>query len=645
MNRTVANSLAGFVLVLFCTAAFSQDSLEVHAKLRLADGKTTYRIGEPIRLVLELTADREGYNADRTADSHERPTDAISVSPNTAAHQWLEEYLTGSYGYRDYFSRVALTTSPTAIEFLLNDSIRFDHPGRYTVRVTTRRVSPNSVANQHKPAITLTTNEVTIDIVSMSDAEEEKEIKRIADLIDSARGWQAEEAAGRLLSYLTGDVSSREKVRRLFADGNRSSNYQAQIYYGLYIARNRALVLQLLEAAMRDPNIPLTTQVLGVLTQLRLLRERADTPAGPKPSMSGQGPPADPRFIEIRDGYVTDLSVGLDKRSGKSQTTTATTILMNLPKDSQSAKAVSAQVRRILLSQFDTLHPFDQEYLLSTKWDELRDPSLIPSLKKMLGSTGGANKDSHRFALERLLDLSPEEARPYVIAEIRTPGSNVDPEILGRLPDKTLPEVDAALLYQIRQFTSAPNPLFEIFLQLKTALAARFASKAIYADMMDVYRNVGDKMPQALPGFLAYFARHDEAEGLALLEQTLERFRGKQSTLFHNFTRLYFSEAVDALLRKRLESDEQEVASTAAYLISQHGPADDQKVIEQRLQRWQKEWSPRIAEADSNLQGRVESELIMALTRQKAWKLPAERIKEIQQSCLTKICKQNFHVQ
>src|SRR6185436_13203363 len=116
-------------------------------------------------------------------------------------------------------------------------------------------------------------------------------------------------------------------------------------------------------------------------------------------------------------------------------------------------------------------------------------------------------------------------------------------------------------------------------------------------------------------------------------------------SLLTDFTRLYFSAAVDELLQRRLESDEQEIASTAAYLMSQHGPAADQKVIEQRLQRWVKEWGQRVGEADSNLQGRVEAELIMALTRGKSWKLPPEKLKELQRNCLTKICKQNFHVQ
>lgn len=643
MSKTKAAFL-GIILLLLTTSAFAQDALEVHAKLRLAEGKTTYRIGEPIRLVLELTADREGYVADTTRDSHEPPTDAISISPDAGVNHWLDEYFSG--GYRDYFTRVDLSTTPTTVEILLNDSIRFDRPGRYSVTVTTRRVSPVAPQTEFKPALTLTTNEVGIDIENMTEAEEEKEVKRISDLIEAARGWQAEEKAGSQLSLLTGDVSSREKVRRFLSDSSKSSNYQAQIYYGLFIARNRALVLQLLETAIKDPNYPVTFSFLGTVTKLRLLRERPGAAAKAQPSAQDFISSPDPRSVEIRDAYVTELAAGLNKRSGKSQTTTAITILLSLPQDPQTAAALSAQSRRILISQFDSLHPFDQEYLLRMKWDDLRDPSLIPSFKKMLATNGVASKNIHDAALKRLIEMSPEEARPFIIAEIRDPNSLVDREILGSIADETLPEVDADLLAQIRQLAAAPARVNFVRLQHKSALAARFASKAIYADLVDIYRNAGDKIPpEAVPGFLAYFARHDEAAGLTLLEQALDRSGAQQSMLLSDFTRLYFSKTVDALLRKRLESDEHEIASMAAYLISLHGAPDDQKVLEQRLQRWQRDWGTRIVEADSNLQGRIESELISALIRGKSWKLPPEKARELQQRCLTKICKQNQRVQ
>ena len=40
----------------------------------------------------------------------------------------------------------------------------------------------------------------------------------------------------------------------------------------------------------------------------------------------------------------------------------------------------------------------------------------------------------------------------------------------------------------------------------------------------------------------------------------------------------------------------------------------------------------------------VQVNLIMALMLGKAWKLPEEKIKQLQQNCVTKACRQNFHI-
>ena len=68
----------------------------------------------------------------------------------------------------------------------------------------------------------------------------------------------------------------------------------------------------------------------------------------------------------------------------------------------------------------------------------------------------------------------------------------------------------------------------------------------------------------------------------------------------------------------------------------------DQKVLEARLERWRKEWANRSVEAETNLQGTVERELVYGLIHAKSWKLSPERVKEFQQSCITKYCRQNF---
>jgi hypothetical protein len=632
--------LAG-ILSLLSASAFGQDALDAHAQLKLADNKNSFRIGEPIRVVVELTADREGFSADITPDKCETNTDEVSVTPESGVSHWRRDTFGG--GYRDYFSIAKLSATPLRIQFELNDSIRFDRPGKYSVTFTTRRVRPDSSTPDYRPPISLTTNTVSFELRAMTEAEEEEEVKRLAGLIDAAHDWQTQTKYARELAFLTGDAAAREKVRRFFsAQGSSPGNYFSEIHSGIFIARNRALVLQLFEAALRDPNTPATSSLLGMVTSLRFLQQY---PGATRTPASGVlRPQGDPRSTEIQDAYVTELASGLSKRTGKSQTTTAMTILMHLPKNDQARNALLQESRRILVQQFDNLHPFDQEYLMRVYWEQLRDPALVPSLKKMLAATGIASKNIHDSALKRLIEVSSDEARPFVIAELKDPTSLVDLDVLGSISDKTLPEADAALAEQIRRYAPIRVGFDRVHLRQKTFLAARFATEAIYADLMQVYRDNVATMPlDARAGLLAYFARINEGEAIPLIDKTLDEIdAGMVFNFLPDLTKLYYSDALDTLVRKQLESDIPQRASDAAYVMSLHGGEKDQAAIEARLDRWRKDWSTRATEADANLQGTIERELVSALVHAKSWKLPPERVKELEQSCVTKLCKQNF---
>jgi hypothetical protein len=640
MNKIVRLIFLPVGLICLTAYAFAQGTpSDVHVKLVLADNKTAFRIGDQIKFFLEFTADRDGYQADTVPDGSQPTSDELQVSPDAAVYHWLAEIRgNGAWG-RDVVSYQRLSTTPTRVELVLNDSLRIDQPGKYSARVTTRRVFANRSRGESAPPIVLTTNDVTFDVEEMTEADEAREVQRISDQLDATRDMRTRQAISQQLTFLSGAASSREKVRR-FLDNS------GNIYYGLFIARNRALVLQLLEAAMRDPNTPAESSLLGVLTSLRLLQQNLGS-GRTVVVTSAFDPTPDPRVLEIRDSYVRELAAGLAKRTGKSQSVTAMTVLTNLPKDPKAAAPLLSESRRILLEQFESLSIFGQDTLLQRNWDMLRDPSLIPALKKILGGTDIMGRGIAGVALKRLIELSPDEARPFVIAEIGDSQSIVDPEILAGLPDKTLPEVDAVLLNQLRALIRSGGIREDFLLKRKLALVVRYATSRIYPDLMTTYTdNVSRLSFSSRAALLAFLAKQNERESLPLIEQALSDVPpGQVFNFLPELTRLYFSDGIAAILRTQLESDVPEIASNSAYLISKYGSESDEKVLEARLERWRKDWDSRVAEADASLQGRIEVELISGLTRGKSWKLSAEKVKELQRSCVTEICKRNFPVQ
>src|SRR5215510_10050605 len=106
IKLTCGASALLFWLLLGVSAVGQGSSSDVHVKLTVGDGRTSFRIGERILLVLEFTADRDGYEADTTPDRTEPTTDTIFVSPESGVTHWLEDYL-GS-GRRDVFAHAKL---------------------------------------------------------------------------------------------------------------------------------------------------------------------------------------------------------------------------------------------------------------------------------------------------------------------------------------------------------------------------------------------------------------------------------------------------------------------------------------------------------------------------------------------------------
>lgn len=643
----IMTTLKLFALLLFLslvTSTQAQVLPEVHVKLMLAEPRTVYKIGEPVKLTMEFTADREGYVVDTTTDLDQQGEDKIVVSPETGVTHWRFEMAGGVRYLRDMISNASLSNGPARVEIILNDTLRFDGPGRYTVSITTQRVTKSP--RVYSGPSSLTTNSVTFEVEPMSEAEETEEVKRLSDQYAASRNFQTDDQIGHRLSYLTGEPSTREKVQRFLNQDDRRGNYNGQLAHGLFIARDRQLVLKLLEAALRDPNTPVSLQMLMVVTSLRRLvsdGQRMDRSVVVN-TMLIPGLPEDARAREIRDAYVVELAAGLGKRKDKALTTTAITIVSNPPKDPQAATVDSREARRILIQQFDTLHPFSQDWLMRQDWEELRDRSMVPVFKRVLSSgPGPAQKNIHDAALKLLIEVAPDEARPFVVAEIRDPMSFADVKLLGSIEAKSLPEADASLLEQIRRLVAIPDNGGFVFLKQKTSLLARFGTDGIYQELMDLYQKVGAKLyADGRAGLLAYFAKHNEREALPLIEQAIAELKPDQDpAVLRELTGLYYSEAIGDLVKKLLATDDLSWAGSAAYLIGLYGSAEDQKILEARLKRWQEEWGSRVAEAEAQSQGRIERELIWALTHATSWKLSPERVRELQLGCVTQMCKQS----
>src|SRR5262245_19955764 len=216
--RKLSYLLIAILASLFAIPSLAQKSGdEVQVRLSLAGGKSVYKTGEPIRLALSFTSDADGYRLNITTTKPASPVDEILLTPDEGVSHWLDEYSGKHWSAPDHMSMRNLTTTPAIVELTLNDLFRFDRPGKYTAQVKTRRVSRPERPHDHGPVINLTSNEVSFEVVAMSKAEAEQEVRRLSALVDATRDRKEEARISEELSYLPGEASTREKARRFIA--------------------------------------------------------------------------------------------------------------------------------------------------------------------------------------------------------------------------------------------------------------------------------------------------------------------------------------------------------------------------------------------------------------------------------------------
>ena len=420
---------------------------------------------------------------------------------------------------------------------------------------------------------------------------------------------------------------------------------------GLDIARNKKLAVKPLGMALRDLNREPSRELIGKLVTLRILLADEQKPS--RAANSEQlWKEREEHSSELSRAYYAEVLESLPKRAGKSQIATAYTIFTSLPKDDTSSAAFNI-TKTFLLEKFDEMTPYGQVDLLDRFWDKIKNPSLVSSLEKMLlGREPTPAWQVRDNALKRLIEIDQKRARPFVINEIRNPDSFMNPEILTKLDDKFLPETDDALLEQIKNLAATNDNRMRLNLQFKHTLAARYATDKIYDGMLEVYKTYGVRWSTEQSGPpLSYLARHNDEATLPLIEEQLDKSGDRTgSNFFYTVTKTGFSKGMEKLLQKRLDSDDEQIAGTAAYHLSRNGGEENKSQIEKRYNRWPAEWRGRGAELENpNAPAEVKGEamfqinLLEALIRADKWKLPEMEMNRLKLTCLTDDCRRRFN--
>lgn len=624
------------ILTLICSLVLSgsvvaQNSGSSGVQLSLASDKSSYRIGEPIILELEFSARESGYSVNTTTTELASPIDELVLSPKTGVYSWLDDYARGNRYSPDYSFMSALELEhPVKVKLSLNALYRFDQPGRYTVHVVSRRVSQGSI-QALRPAGALISNDVSFDVRPMSDLEEAEEAASLEELIRSAPDLKTAQQYAERLKWLTGDPSTRVKIS-LFLSPKIFYPFGVDVSQGLWLARNRALVVSSLEEAMIDPkhSVEITSGELRIAVALksRLLSPYDPSNANPLPLATEQ----------IEHQYLNRIAETLPQRQGESLVRTAITLLTTLAQRKETTTPQFQAARETIIRNFATVNEYQIDWLLNAYGKYLVDERIVPALQEILRQQHAGLFASARSAVfKQLFSLSGVSTKPFLIDDICDSNSLTQFDVLANAPFDSLAETDACLLNQIRQFSKGDRRS-QIYLQQKASLAARFATTAVYDDLLKIYlRDSSAWDGQARGAMLAYLARYGGESTLPLLESAMP---ADAPTLEPNVSfalfRAYYSPVIDSFLRKRLNSSYARQASEAAYRMAAHGPRENQAILRKRLAEWNAKWSNKtdIPQDEAALQ----AELIRAVIHGLKWQLSEEEGDVFRRQCVSDLC-------
>lgn len=247
-------------------------SLVVH----LPADRSAYRVGEEIPLTLEYrgTADEDYFFSTATCGLFGRFgwAERVAVAPANDTDDPLAEFLASSGGILGscISSWHPLDGTPLVIYFSVNDLIRFNRPGAYTLVVSSTRLQRHSA----RAAPLLTSAPVELTIMPMDDDWATAEAARATGLIDGGNGSDMRHGAA-MLRYLGTEAAALALIGRYDALARVSAG---ELTMGLIASAHRTLIIQRMEARL-DQGDGLDASFLTTLTRLRVLRDLPSTAA------------------------------------------------------------------------------------------------------------------------------------------------------------------------------------------------------------------------------------------------------------------------------------------------------------------------------------------------------------------------------
>jgi hypothetical protein len=620
--------LVGIAVVHACAQSTPPVDPKIVLEVSIPTNQREFHIGETIPLQLSFSSpikDRYQVNMAQYDRSGRMEYEHFTVSPAQGA---VDPVFTYNWVGGGLTSFQFLSSAPWTIKVNLNEWLRFTQPGEYRLIISSSRVG---VRDRSSPSgtspVTARSNALMLKIVAADPVWQKRIFKDAVVKLDAPSPLKAEQReqyassrrqAVETLRFLGTADAVREMAKRM--RGEDPSGLDHICMLGLISSPERSIARTALEEALADPDHPIDTNFLYALRMVN-----SDTNA------------TNANWREAQQRVVEELLAALPSKRGTALSISLSTAVNQAWDLNELPQQTTEKLASQLVSMFDQLPLNEQNTLLSFRWDKIKNPALLPILKRYAQSyrdfpqmrEGNAYNSLQlsASALRRWYELDPAGARPAVITEITRPRPRFGARVLGFLPDKTLPEVDFALA---EHFVASDDLDGESNL---ASLIARYASDAILPQITEKLDPKIGKWACAIQNpILAYILRVSPVSARPRIEKAIaargEGFSGCNHELFQIVSEIQYDPLLEDIGVKSLDDPDPQVAMTAATMLGNFGSPAAESALRQRYASWSAQWVGRESELDITIAEGLNEKvyqlglglnLMQALATGKAW--------------------------
>lgn len=626
------------ILIVMLSGAALPQTEGVSLAIRFAGGTSQFHVGEVVPIELSFAASLPD-TFDLSTRSYDRGgrlnIEQFHVTP-PGRDPLADYYAQGIFMGGGLGSSRVLGAEPVVMQEDLNEWVALDNPGHYTLYVRTSRVSRRG-ATKDEPQ-ELRSNSLEFDVIAAAAEWQEQTLASAVSVLDSTVSTEEEKRdAIRKLRFLDSPRSIRELARQM---GSFPPGRRFDCVAGLAGSRHQSEVVPELERQMKSPDTPITEDYLYMLAKLKTQLEHPPLPPYPEHDSQQQKiwqevmQARDKELAELEDALFEETAALVPTKQGHARAETVEALLLRPARGSQDIKPLTALPGPEIATAFVALSPDQQWTLLSTFWERLRVPAIATALETIAAEPVIRHQLLRDAALQRLYELDPDEATPYILEEIKHPhidngGFTVKAKTLGVLPKETLPEFDQMLAGRLEQKNSST-------IALDAQLVGRYSTKAILPRVKSVYEaNAGRLDCVTEDGFVLYFLRAEPEYGVKRLAAAPSFCMTESIPAVLKMKRW---DEVQTSIVAQLNNPDLNRARQAAETLSKYGSAKAEAAMWERMRHFHQQWAGR--ENDLTNRERLPHDateamgfqygLVLSLAQAQGWLLSNEEVAELE---------------